>query len=401
LENNQWRVSSVPWDWSTDPQQIFADVLQTVENPLNPDEYYAATWMRGVVKVNSRTGAFLPYDTTNSSLQWIIDANHYKYAIRTGGLAFDRNNSLWVSNSLVANTVSRMTTAGDWKGFNMEYLIKTNMNVKEICVDYYSQAWVGVQEGGMLIVREKNNSYEPLSVDVNRGNNYNTSKINFIAEDKKGFIWIGTDKGVKVNYHSLTIFDNPIGSTSSTEFETIIHDGRPLLENDDVTSIAIDGADRKWLGTSNSGVYLVSPDGKTKIHQFNTLNSPLNSNTIISLAISPTTGELFILTDKGLMSYVSDASEGEQEQDDVVVFPNPVRSSFEGYVTIRGIAENSMVKIVDEAGRLIAETTSNGGTAVWNCLDLQGRRVKYGVYFAFIAQKTGKAKIVKKIVFTK
>jgi ligand-binding sensor domain-containing protein len=268
-------------------------------------------------------------------------------------------------------------------------------------VDYYSQAWVRVQEGGLLIVREKGNSYEALSVDVNRGNNYNTSKINFIAEDKKGFIWIGTDKGVKVNYHSLLIFDNPIGNTSSTEFETIIHDGRPLLENDNVTSIAIDGADRKWLGTSNSGVYLVSPDGKTKIHQFNTVNSPLNSNTIISLAISPTTGEVFILTDKGLMSYMSDASEGNQEQDNVVVYPNPVKSSFEGYVTIRGLAENSSVKIVDEAGRLLAETTSNGGTAVWNCLDLQGRRVKYGVYFAFITQTTGKAKIVKKIVFTK
>jgi hypothetical protein len=108
---------------------------------------------------------------------------------------------------------------------------------------------------------------------------------------------------------------------------------------------------------------------------------------------------VFILTDKGLMSYQGDASEPDPEMDDIIIFPNPVKSSYEGEITIRGLAANCDVKIADASGRLINETTSNGGIAVWNGKDMQNRRVKYGVYFVFIVEKTGKQKAVKKIVF--
>ncbi|GHV35770.1 ABC transporter substrate-binding protein [Bacteroidia bacterium] len=375
--------------------EYYGDVIQVLENPLNPDEFYAACWGQGIVVINSKTNEHIHYTEENSTLQ-----PAFWGAYQCGGIYFDRFNNLWATMSLSPYRINKKDANGNWKSYSLETFLSW-VQIRDICVDYYQQVWFKKWDNELVIMREANNSngYECLNVDLNRGNNYSTSKINCILEDQKGYIWVGTDKGVKVNYTSASIFNNPVGSTSSTEFHTVIHEGRPLLENDNVTCITIDGNDRKWIGTSSSGVFLMSADGKEKLLQFNMTNSPLNSNIIKSIAVHPITGEVFILTYKGLMSYQGDASEPEQEMDNVVIFPNPVKSSYEGQITIRGLAADCDVKIVDASGRLVNETTSNGGIAVWDGKNMQNKRVAYGVYFVFLVEKSGKQKAVKKIVF--
>jgi hypothetical protein len=171
-----------------------------------------------------------------------------------------------------------------------------------------------------------------------------------------------------------------------------------LLETEFVSCIAVDGANRKWIGTQTGGVFLVSADGRTQIHHFTDANSPLPSNTINDIAIDGLTGEVFFGTDRGIVSYRSDAIDGGEEATCAKVFPNPVRESYSGPVAIDGLAAESEVKITDVSGNLVYRTTSLGGQAIWNAADMSGNRVATGVYLIFASDREGLYKCNTKVL---
>jgi ligand-binding sensor domain-containing protein len=158
-----------------------------------------------------------------------------------------------------------------------------------------------------------------------------------------------------------------------------------VLGKTHITDIEVDGGNRKWMGTANGGIILLSPDGSEILEQYTTDNSPIISNIIYDLQLNQETGELYILTDKGLVSYRTNATYEDPEYASVVVFPNPVKPNYFGPVTIQGIRYDSDVKVTDVAGNLIYRTTSNGGTATWNVQNLNGEKVPTGVYFIWTA----------------
>jgi hypothetical protein len=47
---------------------------------------------------------------------------------------------------------------------------------------------------------------------------------------------------------------------------------------------------------------------------------------------------------------------------------------------------------------LVYETRAEGGTAVWNGLDYQGRATRSGVYFVYAANANGEERMVTKFV---
>jgi hypothetical protein len=222
-----------------------------------------------------------------------------------------------------------------------------------------------------------------------------------IAQDREGNIWLGTNKGIVVYYSPSRVF-------SSNEFyaQTILvprNDnsgfGDPLLGTETVTAIKVDGANRKWLGTRNGGVFLVSDDGLKQIHAFNIDNSPLLSNSINDITINENTGEVFFATNSGIISYVSDAVGPAEEFSDVYVYPNPVRETYFGDIVITGLIENAYVKITDLNGNLVHETRSLGGNAIWNGNNLSGKRVSTGVYLVFLTNDDGSLTHVTKLLF--
>jgi len=166
-----------------------------------------------------------------------------------------------------------------------------------------------------------------------------------------------------------------------------------------VTDIEVDGANRKWLGTSDGGAYLVSEDGLEEIEHFNTSNSPLLSNVILDICVDGVSGEVFFGTDKGIISYKGDALEGTSAYSNVVVYPNPVRETFEGPVAIKGLIENTTVKITDMGGNLVFETESLGGQAIWDGRNFNGERVSTGVYIVFLSSADGSLSHVTKLLF--
>ena len=171
------------------------------------------------------------------------------------------------------------------------------------------------------------------------------------------------------------------------------------MGNTSITDIEVDGGNRKWFGTENAGIFLLSADGSQIVQSFTTDNSPLISNNILEMEFNQMTGELFIITDKGLISYRADASYEDPEYSDVKVFPNPVKPDFSGPITIQGIRYDSDIHVTDVAGNLVYKTTSNGGTATWDGKTLLGERVKSGVYLIWTAPNTGKGRKVGKVVF--
>ena len=225
------------------------------------------------------------------------------------------------------------------------------------------------------------------------------SHIRCVVEDIAKNIWIGTNHGPFMLERSQI---NENGSTF-TQVKVPRNDGTNyadyLLAGIDITSIAVDGGGRKWFGTNGNGIYLISADNMTQLQHFTTENSKLLSNIIQSVAINNTTGEVFIGTDNGLCSYISDATETNTEMtsDNVWAYPNPVEPGYTGPITITGLTLDADVKILSSNGAIVNEGRSNGGTYVWDGCDKKGRRVASGIYMVATATSKGEKGTVCKI----
>ena len=273
-----------------------------------------------------------------------------------------------------------------------------------------NQKWVCTLGGGELNVIDDNGTIENQTDDKfrvfktfadpdNLGSSLNHTREYCIAQDKNGVIWLGTDVGP-------LLFNNPTKAFETdytcSRVKIPRYDGTNLadylLVTEKIKSMAIDGANRKWLGTEASGVYLMSENGQETIEHFTTSNSPLLSNDILSVAINPISGEVFFGTGQGIVSYQSDASNAGDSFGDVHAYPNPVRENYVGVITITGLVENTQVKITDLNGNLICQTVSNGSIATWDGKDIHGRKVNTGIYLVICASADGLQSSTTKIM---
>lgn len=303
-----------------------------------------------------------------------------------GDVSYDEDGHLWVANSLADRPLKVLTNSGEWYDFEVPTNAKGH-TAKRLIVDNNGVKWLGFRNGGILaynhgssIENAADDKYKVFNTGANTGD-LPSNEIEAIAADFDNNIWIGTPEGMRVLYNSSNVFDAGLGEYNFQKL--LIEYGENVeivLGTTHITSIKIDGANRKWIATGNSGVFLLSSDGLEVLKVFTKENSPLLSNTVYDLAINHTTGEVFFLTEDGIISYRSDASQGDIEYEEVKVFPNPVYPEMQGPITIQGIAYDSDVKITDVSGKLIYKTKSNGGTATWNGKTMTGERVKTGVY---------------------
>ena len=247
-------------------------------------------------------------------------------------------------------------------------------------------------ENDNIIAYETFVNQDGASFSVNDG-------VRCVVEDLENNMWIGTSAGL------LILERNEINNNGSTFTQVKVprNDGTSyadyLLAGIDVLCIAIDGGNRKWIGTKSNGVYLISSDNISQIHHFTIDNSKLLSNSVMSIAINPTSGEVFFGTENGLCSYISDATETntEMNSDNVWAYPNPVEPGYTGLITITGLSFNADIKILSSNGIVVNEGRSNGGTYVWDGCDKKGRRVASGVYMVTTATNKGEKGTVCKI----
>ena len=249
---------------------------------------------------------------------------------------------------------------------------------------------------------QKDDQHRFISTFSNQdGTSYSPNLWYCAVEDLDGAIWVGNTAGIFMTTTPDEVFNSDF---YLTQIKVPRDDGSGLadylLSNVSVKCIAIDGANRKWVGTTDNGVYLISADGLECIHHFTKDDSPLISDAINDIAINGETGEVFIATDAGLCSYKGDATDPEPTlvSSSLKVFPNPVNPDYTGDVHITGLAYNSDVKIANAAGKLVYEGTSNGGQFTWNCCYATGKHVSSGVYYALCTDAEGKKGACAKIL---
>lgn len=351
------------------------------------------------------------YNTSNSTLETVIpgDANNY---IRLDGAIFDKQGNLLLTNSNMAACVKVLTKSGEWKKLKYPDANKPTLGSILISNQNINQKWINsVRYAPGILVYDDNGTPENNDDDVNskfmssfndldnEGAKISPSTVYCLAQDHNGVVWVGTEQGPLLFYNTSKVFDTDY---TCSRVKIPRNDGTGLadylLQSDRVKAIAIDGANRKWIGTETSGVYLLSENGQETIKHFTTSNSPLISNDIISININPVTGEVFLGTANGLVSYQSDAADASETFGNVRAYPNPVRENYNGVITITGLVKDAQVKITDLNGNLICQTTSNGSIATWDGKNSSGNKVNTGIYLVLCVNEDGTQSTITKIM---
>lgn len=375
------------------------DFISVAINPNNTDQMAFGSASQGGLKyISDGTSITEVFNQSNSTLE--INGSNYTIS----DIRFDESGNMWVVCSGV-EPLKVMTPQGDWYSFSLGSAAKDKFPYR-LFIDSNGNKWVGISNAGLFAFNE-NGTLADQSDDQLRSfsttegsGNIPSVYVKSITEDLDGEIWIGTEEGMVVLYSTDKIYD---GTYGEYDFNPILievnGEVEKLLGTTYITALTVDGGNRKWIGTNSSGVFCLSPDGTEEIYRFDTENSPLVSNNVLDIRVDHLSGEVYFATDKGLVSFRSDASIFDEDFENVTVFPNPVRPDFSGPITIQGLGYQSDVKITDISGNVVYKTTSNGGTAIWDGKTLTGERVQSGVYLVWAASVDGKGKEVAKILF--
>ena len=410
FENDQWRLFSTDGISDVASLENYKVKCLTID-PTSSDEHVFAGARNGLFEF--RNGSFVKlYNCDNSPIE-IFDGKSYNYQIVSGTI-FDKTGNLWLLNSEAPSaSLIKLAKDGTFTKYNHSefmkfngngYSHKSNADLGSMIFDSNGILWFTNNDWRLPAFYEYNTNDDTVIACEEFYNQDGTrveivNGVRCIMEEENVGMWICTDVGPLILDKSEYGKSNPV----FTQVKVPRNDGTDyadyLLTGIDIKAMAIDGGNRKWFGTKANGVYLISADNMTEIQHFTVSNSKLLSNNITSIVIHPITGEVFFGTDQGLCSFVSDATEPNEEmtKDNVWAYPNPVEPSYTGPITITGLSLNADVKILAANGALIAEGRSNGGTFIWDGCDKKGRRVASGVYMVTTATSDGKKGTVCKI----
>lgn len=405
LENDKWTVFGDESIKNTTGVEYLG--LVCIEEDPTDKEHIFAGGRNGLYEF--KNGKFLKfYNHKNSPIESVFSTIDPEYEFVTG-LLFDPQGNLLVMNSEShTHCILKLKNNGEWLSFNHPELMKYNgiglPNLSQLMYDKQGLIWFVNNNWtlpALYCYQSENDAIKAYENLVNQdGTTINAQDgVRCVAEDAEHNIWVGSSGGPfmlerkEINNNGGVFTQVKVPRNDGTDYADY------LLAGIDIMCLAIDGGNRKWFGTNGNGVYLISSDNMKEIHHFTSENSKLLSNVVKSIAINPTTGEVFFGTDNGLCSYFSDATKPNTEmtKDNVWAYPNPVEPSYTGPITVTGLSFDADVKILSSNGVVINEGRSNGGTFVWDGCDKKGRRVNSGVYMVVTATNNGEKGTVCKI----
>ena len=382
----------------------YVDVNSVDVDPLDPNHVFAGA-KSGLYEFQN--GKFIKHYNSENSLITSFNNQSKNYQLITS-VKFDTDGNLWMLNSQSPSNQSLIeyTKEGKWVSHHKPELYNLG-SLECLMQDSRGLLWFVNNYHGLPSIycyQASTDQLNTYSSFVNEdGTTLTPNFVRYVTEDKNHDMWIGTNIGPLLLYKKDITSDTPI----FTQVKVPRNDGTNyadyLLSGVDISCIAIDGGNRKWFGTNGNGIYVISNDCLTQIYHFTTNNSNLLSNNIESIAINEQTGEVFVGTDKGLCSYMSDASSpnSEMTKDNVWAYPNPVKPNYTGRITITGLSFDSDVKIVTANGILVNQGRSNGGIYTWDGKDQNGQKVASGVYMVETATSDGSKGTVCKIAIVK
>ena len=382
----------------------------TYTSASSPDYFFFGSWGRGVVQHHIASNEVKVWDTGNSELDGFQPGSSF---IVTSGLATDRRNNLWVVSWLnpIRPLFRFVPETEEWTAFPRMQGVGPADLYKSVFVDSNDQLWIPMlndrNEGrGMVVKRLDDNDQAEgvvLRDEPGRGNLPHPI-VNAVAQDRRGEIWIGTQRGLARFPFPQRVID---GGSADRQASFLINademaDSPFLLRTSNVTSIAVNSANQKWIGTDGEGIWLIDEEGgrHRAIKNFTTENSPLISNTVTSLAYDDVTGQIYIATDLGMLSYTDVVRGSVAEMDDLFIYPNPFsyRNEDRERIVIDGLSSQTIIRILTVDGRLVRRLDTRGGRVEWDVRDFKGDRVATGVYVVVAADSQNDQRGVGKVV---
>ena len=364
-------------------------------NPNNENEVYVASYHSGLLKfLNDIPTTLLDQNNTGSTG---LESLSGGTSVRINAPTYDRSGNLWLTNSRVRNSLKVLRSGGQWQSYNMETILENynNNDFSRMAIDRSGTKWIGTSRNGLIAFNENANQFKKATMGSDLGD-LPSANVRAVAVDNRNQVWIGTTKGLRVLSAGSYNSDNQMKANAIIISEN--GQGAQLMGEFFITDIAVNGSNQKWIATSDSGVFLVSPNGQEEIYHFTKDNSPLPSNAVSDIEINSVSGEVFFATDKGLVSFKGISTKPAENLDAVYVYPNPVRPNFDGTVKVAGLISKANIKITDIEGNLVYETTSEGGTIEWDTTAFGKYKVASGVYMIFIAAEDASETAVKKVM---
>ena len=366
-------------------------------NPNNEQSVFVGSYFSGLLKLQNDVPSIL-YNATNTGTTGLqATPNNTAVDVRINSPVFDKNGNLWMTNAQVNSPIKVLLANGSWQTYTSTAISNIIFeNYGPLAIDKNSTKWIPTVGNGLIGFNETL-SNKVITIKADAFGNLPIDQVNCVAIDTKNQLWIGTFRGLRI----LSNVDSFLTETELKSKPIIILEdnlAQELFFDQNILDIAVDGANRKWVSLANAGVFLVSPNGQQTIYKFTKDNSPLPSNNVNDIEINNITGEVFLVTDKGMVSFKGTATKALDDLENVYVYPNPVRPDYYDTVKISGLTNKAVVKITDIEGNLVFETTSEGGTIEWDTTAFGSYKVASGVYMVLVSAQDGVETKVKKVM---
>jgi hypothetical protein len=385
-----------------------ANYFQAFSTTATENYFYFGSWGRGVARHDRESNEILVFDETNSTLRgWEADDPFFPVI---SGLDTDSNGDVWIVSRWAQNPIYYQQPGDDdWVQLPPLPELSSLDEHFQLFIDSFDQKWISLQAtnlaGRGLVVMRTGDPSDPaddegvkLTDDINQGF-LPDLQVKAIVEDRNNEVWVGTERGIGRYIFPELIID---GGPDERRAQFLINEdtsavSRILLRDVNVSSMAVNNANQKWVGSENQGLYLINEEGTRILRHFTENNSPIFSNSIRSVAIRESTGEVFIATDKGLLSFQDVPKAPVRDMDKLQVYPNPLRYDRHNEILIEGLAEESLIRVVGSDGTFIREIRARGGRMSWDGRDFAGNRVGSGIYFVIALDENGSEKGVGKV----
>jgi len=370
-----------------------------VISPNEQNTYYISTRKKGSLKI------------VNDKIVAVYDNASCGVNDRMAALRFDSQGNLWIVQTRDNDYPVRVLTPAKQAKSQItaqDFIFNKSAHISNLNHEGFKRSQFTIGDGdtkvftsgqyGEAVVIWNNNSDLSLNKSISfasgtltdqDGKNLEWYEIRSLASDNTGLVWMGTTSGV-ISFNPSKAFD---ADFRVTHIKVPRNDGTNLadylLDGQTINCIAVDGANRKWIGTEASGLFLVSADGQTVLKNFNATNSVMGSNEIYQVCCDPTGNAVYVTTPIGVAEYKSDATPGQANFSNIYAYPNPVRPDYGGPINITGLMDNSLVKIADPSGNVIRSLKSTGGMVSWDGCNYNGDLVPTGVYTIIASQADG------------
>lgn len=365
--------------------------------------YAMGSWGRGLIVMDAETKEIEHFNALNSDIGSVPEANTFTVI---SDLDFDSKGNIW--------GVSFLSTKSSLFMFDPITKTVTNYNKNNympgtyfaftLHIDSDDRLWIGlitsnetgkgilVLEPGKSLTSSDDDEYVLLTSDIDNGF-LPDEKITAITTDQKGEVWVGTARGlVRYLFPDFVIKGNT--NERRAEYLRSVNNDSILYRDLSVTSLAVNSANQKWVGTSNDGLLLLDENGNRTLRYFTSTNSPLTSNTIKSVAVSPNNGYVYIATENELLTYVDIPKIAVNKMKKLTVYPNPFSYSNPKHTLaiIDGLVEKTTVRIVTTDGFLVDEIPAKSGRTSWKPSYSDNTRLSSGVYIVVAVDENGEQK---------